>query len=188
MIIGIYGKIGSGKTTIAKYIRNKYDFDLIEADALAKEIVEEENIKQRLQEVFPQCFDNNVLNRAKLRQELARSASNAKLINEIIWPRLREVIIEKVASYDNNNIIIDGAILPLLNISEIDVYIKITVGNPLINCLRVYSRDKKGWFQTVKILKQQKIKNFAYNFKIKNRKSRETFQKIDQIIEKIVHQ
>jgi dephospho-CoA kinase len=52
--------------------------------------------------------------------------------------------------------------------------------------LRVYKRDKKSWYQTIKILKQQKLKNFAYNFKIKNRKTLSTFYKVDQIIEKIV--
>ncbi|AUF83588.1 dephospho-CoA kinase [Mesoplasma syrphidae] len=186
MIIGLYGKIGSGKTTIAKYIRSKYDFDLIDVDELAKEIVEEKEIKEKLRKAFPHCFDGNVLNRAKLRQELAKSASNTELINKIIWPRLKEAIIQKIALY-NSDIVIDGAILPLLSISQIDIYIKVTVGNPLINCLRIYSRDKKGWYQTVKILKQQKLKKFAYNFKIKNRKSRATFLKIDQIIEKIVH-
>jgi dephospho-CoA kinase len=56
---------------------------------------------------------------------------------------LRELIIQKISSY-SENIVIDGAILPLLNITEIDVYIKVIVGDPLINCLRVYKRDKKS--------------------------------------------
>jgi dephospho-CoA kinase len=84
MIIGIYGKIGSGKTTIAKYIRNKYDFDLIETDKLAKEVVEEPPIKFELIKAFPDCFEKGILNRAKLRKKLAKSAKNTEIINRIV--------------------------------------------------------------------------------------------------------
>jgi len=64
MIIGIYGNIGSGKTTLAKYLAKKYHFVYLSLDELAHNvIIENQALKTELLNLKDQqivdLFDEN---------------------------------------------------------------------------------------------------------------------------------
>ena len=39
MIIGVMGGVGSGKSTVLNYLENNYEANIIEADKVAKEVI-----------------------------------------------------------------------------------------------------------------------------------------------------
>jgi len=64
MIVGIYGNIGSGKTTLAKYLAKKYHFVYLNLDELARSvIIENQTLKTELLNLKDQqvvdLFDKN---------------------------------------------------------------------------------------------------------------------------------
>ena len=51
MIIGLTGGIASGKSTVSKYLREK-GYQIFDADKIAKDLTNEDNIKNKIVENF----------------------------------------------------------------------------------------------------------------------------------------
>ncbi|WP_051636029.1 dephospho-CoA kinase [Mesoplasma photuris] len=165
MIIGIYGIIGSGKSTIAKYLAEQSGYKLIQLDEISKKVLSNEKILNELKKNDASIFSNEVLNRSAFRNKLFLNKKYANQINIILWPKIKEETLKEI---DQENVIIDGAILPVLNILNIDKMIKISTSNDEINIDRVIKRDNVDKAQVIKIIEQQKelIKNFKFDLEI----------------------
>ncbi|PPE05070.1 dephospho-CoA kinase [Entomoplasma ellychniae] len=178
MIIGIYGTIGSGKSTFSKRFE-KFGFTLLECDKISSEIVNNKNIQKALQKVFPQCFEDNKLQRHELRKLIFNDENERVKLNAIVWPELKNYLIKTVGD-KNKNFIIDAALLPELEL-DIDLYIEIKT------CFwtatyRIFKRDKRPKKETLGIYLKQvkalskfksiekiKIKNNFWNKKYKDK-------------------
>lgn len=158
MIIGVYGTIGAGKTTISNKIK-KLKFKVINADIIAKEVINYRDIQAQLKKVFPEAFVNDKLDRSKLRKAISNDETKLNKLNLIVWPEIKNQI-SLLIQTNSGNIVIDAALLPELNL-PIDKYIRVKA-NILTTLFRVKKRDKIPFKETFLIYKKQKqrIKNY----------------------------
>lgn len=89
-IIGLTGGIGSGKSTVANYIASK-GIPVYIADEEAKKIMEREDVKQKIQNLFDQSVFNsdNSLNRKKIAEFVFNHPEKLKKLNSIVHPEVQ---------------------------------------------------------------------------------------------------
>ena len=78
-IIGLTGGIGSGKSTVANYIASK-GIPVYIADEEAKKIMERDDVKQKIQNLFTESILNsdNSLNRKKIAEFVFKNPDKLK--------------------------------------------------------------------------------------------------------------
>lgn len=143
MIIGICGKSGSGKSTIAKQITSRYKNAVhLDIDKIAHKSHQDEEVKQKIISTFTEAvFTNNEIDRKKLGRIVFVSKEKMKLLEEITW----EFIEKEIDNFINKNkdkiIILDYILLPLTKYFD-KCNIKILLDIPYhIRKQRVLSRD-----------------------------------------------
>ena len=143
MIIGICGKSGSGKSTIAKQITSRYKNAVhLDIDKIAHKSHKDEEVKQKIIGTFTESvLTNNEINRKKLGRIVFASKEKMKLLEEITW----EFMEKEIDSFINENkdkiIILDYILLPLTKYFD-KCNIKILLNIPYhIRKQRVLSRD-----------------------------------------------
>jgi len=96
-IIGITGGIGTGKSTVADILREK-NYPVIDADIITKDILNDSSVLIRLEEEFPQAFNEHILNKKVLSDIVFNSKQKLIRLNAITHP----IIAEKIQSIINN--------------------------------------------------------------------------------------
>ncbi len=127
MIIGIYGNIGTGKTTLAKYLSKKSNYILLNVDLIAKNLLKQKNIKKEINFIFPNILnEKNEIKNFYLKNKIFNSLKNNWKFNNWFTPILTNEINRQINIINNKNIIIDCAILNLLKIKKINylIYLK----------------------------------------------------------------
>lgn len=187
MIIGIYGYIGAGKTSACKYLQNKYNFNYLSADKIAKEIMQESAVLFFLKHYFPKTVINNTIDKNRLREIIfTNKASNTKL-NNYLWLKINKKITTIVNNNSQQNLLIEAININTLKLSFKNIIFITANKTVIIN--RVIIRDKQSSGQTKKILKIQKtfFKQIKPNYKITSNSSLFKFyKKLDKIMKKIL--
>lgn len=116
LIIGIVGKVSSGKTTVSEYIKRKRDSVLVlDADKIAKEIYYKDvNILKDLREFFgDDIFDSErEINFDVLARKVFSNQNELKKLNRLMFPLIRKEIKNILnGNRDKKYIIIDAAVL-----------------------------------------------------------------------------
>jgi dephospho-CoA kinase len=85
--IGLTSGIGSGKTTVAKVFET-LGIPVYYADDAAKELMnKDENLKQQIIHYFgEQAYENNLLNRKYLAQQVFNNPAKLELLNNLVHP------------------------------------------------------------------------------------------------------
>ena len=92
--IAVTGGIGSGKTTVARYIHKGYDANVFFADTEAKDLLtSSSNIQLALRDAFGDyIFHNGSIDTKRLSEKAFSSSDNQNTINNIIWPEVRKLV------------------------------------------------------------------------------------------------
>lgn len=115
MIIGIAGGIGSGKTLAADYLFNNHQFEILDNDVTAREIVEKGS---PLLDIITDHFgleiltENQTLNRPVLRQKIFDNPREKIWLESVTHPEIRKRTLAKIASVPQNQVIL--LVSPLL--------------------------------------------------------------------------
>ncbi|WP_305403152.1 dephospho-CoA kinase [Photobacterium leiognathi] len=93
LVIGLTGGIGSGKTTVANLFADTYGIDIIDADIVAREVVEPNTFG--LNAIIEKCgkeilLEDSTLNRAKLRDAIFSQPELKVWLNNLLHPLIRE--------------------------------------------------------------------------------------------------
>lgn len=101
-IIGLTGGIGSGKSTVASYIASK-GIPVYIADDEAKKIMEREDIKQKIQNLFAESIlsSDNSLNRKKIAEFVFNNPNKLQELNAIVHPEVQLHFTNWVKSHEN---------------------------------------------------------------------------------------
>ncbi|WP_318510746.1 dephospho-CoA kinase [Photobacterium leiognathi] len=93
LVIGLTGGIGSGKTTVANLFADTYGIDIIDADIVAREVVEPNTFG--LNAIVEKCgkeilLEDSTLNRAKLRDAIFSQPELKTWLNNLLHPLIRK--------------------------------------------------------------------------------------------------
>ncbi|WP_305406169.1 dephospho-CoA kinase [Photobacterium leiognathi] len=93
LVIGLTGGIGSGKTTVANLFADTYGIDIIDADIVAREVVEPNTFG--LNAIIEKCgkeilLEDGTLNRSKLRDAIFSQPELKTWLNNLLHPLIRE--------------------------------------------------------------------------------------------------
>lgn len=100
--IGLTGGIASGKSTVARMLR-EYAIPIVDADVCAREVVEPgEAAYQKIIETFGETIlhPDRTLNRKQLGEIIFNDEEKRKQLNAIVHPEVRKRMLEKAAAYE----------------------------------------------------------------------------------------
>ncbi|ALA97341.1 dephospho-CoA kinase [Spiroplasma kunkelii CR2-3x] len=187
MIIGVYGYIGAGKTSTCEYLQNKYHFTYLNADKIAKEIMQEPTVLLFLEQTFPGIVINGVLNRERLRKIIFTNPLANNKLNNYLWPKVNQQIITIINNNPNQKFLIEAIGLSTLALS-FTTKIFITANKKNI-ITRINARDQQSSEQIEQLLKIQAnfFKQIKPDYKVTTKKSLlELYQELDKIMEDIL--
>ena len=99
-VIGLTGGIGSGKSEVCRYLKNKYGAEIMMADDVAHEVTEPgSKCWERLKELFGEDYflEDGSLDRKKAGALAFRQPEILQKMNEIIHPAVWDEIQERLA-------------------------------------------------------------------------------------------
>lgn len=97
--IAITGIIGSGKSTVSQIIRDN-GYSVFDADAVNSELLKDPLILSRIENRFPNAFENGVLVRAKLASEIFNNPDSKSDLENILHPIIRKRMLKDAKNTD----------------------------------------------------------------------------------------
>ncbi|EEX34839.1 MULTISPECIES: dephospho-CoA kinase [Vibrio] len=99
-VVGLTGGIASGKTTVANLFQSQFGIEIVDADVVAREVVEpgSEGLKA-IEERWGSgiLLHDGTLNRAKLREVIFANEEEKAWINGLLHPMIREKMLADIA-------------------------------------------------------------------------------------------
>lgn len=120
-VVGLTGGIGSGKSTAAK-IFSGLNIVVVDADQLAREVVEPGSqaltaIKKHFGKAI--LLPDNSLDRSQLRDIVFADAKQRHWLEELLHPRIRKLLTERIQSAESAYVILESPLLLETNQKEI---------------------------------------------------------------------
>lgn len=157
-VIGLTGGIGSGKSTVSKYLKDK-GYEIIDADQIAKELVLPcSETLQKIHGVFGDgiLLEDGQLNRKALAELIFTNVEKKKQLDDIMLGEIIRIILERLeyARTFNKTIFVDA---PLLFEAGLEKYVEqtwVVDASDELRISRVVERD-----QTTPEMVQARINN-----------------------------
>lgn len=105
-IIGLTGGMGSGKSSVAAFMRSRKRIAYIDADQVCRELLEpEQKGWLACRESFGVKYFNNdqTINRSRLRRDLFNDKQFRCQVNKLIHPLARETILSRTARHNDRD-------------------------------------------------------------------------------------
>lgn len=93
LVIGLTGGIASGKTTVANLFKQQFKIDIVDADIVAREVVEPgtPGLTAIIEHFGSDIVrDDQMLDRAKLREKIFSNQDEKDWLNKLLHPIIRE--------------------------------------------------------------------------------------------------
>ena len=190
MNIGITGSIACGKSTVSDYLIEK-GYTIIDADKLGHVALTSNDVKRKLTEKFgDNILENNEISREKLGRLVFGNDDNLKILNSIIHPKIKELILKLQEEHkDENLVFLDIALLYEANFVDLVEKVVVVYIDEKVQLERLMTRNFLSMEEALmRIESQMKAKEKASlgDYVINNSYSKEdTFRQIDKIIKKL---
>ena len=187
-IIGITGGIGSGKTTITKYIET-LGYPVYIADDEAKKLLDTPEVVNEIRNAFgEEIIKNNLVDKKKLATFVFGNENKLKQLNEIVHPKVRKNFTNWLKQCDKPFVVKEAAILFESGAyKDCDFTILVTAPED-VRVERVIKRDNTNKEDVIKRIRSQwsdEDKAKLADFVIKNVDLEQSKKEIDEIIKKI---
>lgn len=119
-VIGLTGGIASGKTTVANLFKQQFKIDIVDADIVAREVVEPGSTGlNAIIEHFGIDIvrEDQSLDRAKLREQIFSNPDEKAWLNALLHPMIREKMIEDLEQVESEYALL---VVPLLIENKLD--------------------------------------------------------------------
>jgi dephospho-CoA kinase len=120
-VIGLVGGVGSGKSYLARLLRDKHPVEIVEGDAAGHHVLEEAAVKEQLRKVFGDSIftPGGEVDRRQVRGLVfgpsAGHKAALKKLEEVVHPRIAEILASQVSRARANPgveaVILDAAVL-----------------------------------------------------------------------------
>ena len=190
MNIGITGSIACGKSTVSDYLKEK-GYTIIDADKLGHVALTSEDVKRRLSETFgANILVNNEISREVLGKLVFGNDNNLKKLNNIIHPKIKELILKLQEEHKNEDLVfLDIALLYESNFVDLVEKVVVVYVDDDVQLERLMARNSLSKEEALKRIESQmspQEKASLGDFVINNSYRKEdTFQQIDEILEKL---
>ena len=168
--IGLTGGIASGKSTIAKYIKEYKDIPILDADQYSKDLIKpNSNCYKKVVAYFgPQIVDQhssgNEINRALLKRIIFENSIHRTWIQNLLHPLIKEKMIEQCNQFEKNKILL--LVIPLLFEAKFtDLCTEIW----LVKCPREIQKKRLMLRNKISDNEAEKIINLQLNFEDKSK-------------------
>ena len=188
--IGITGSIACGKSTVSDYLIAK-GYTIIDADKLGHVALTSDDVKRKLAEKFgDEILENNEISREKLGKLVFGNDDNLKILNSIIHPKIKELILKLQEEHkDEDLVFLDIALLYEANFVDLVEKVVVVYVDEDVQLERLMMRNSLPKEEAIKRVESQmspREKASLGDFVINNSYSKEdTFQQIDEILEKL---
>ena len=182
-IIGITGRTGSGKSHACSWINAHIDsVEHLDCDEIGHEILKENPIKKQLFDIFGNDInENDTINRKKLGQIVFNNKEQLFKLNDIVHPKICEIVKKRIDTTSKKVIIIEGALIHQVGLEHVCNH-TICIDSPTTSILK--RRPDKDIILT----KQPKANDYINmcTHTIKNNANIERFEeKIQQLFERL---
>ena len=191
-VIGITGNSGSGKSTIAKIIKEKYNGIIIDADKIAKEMT---NTNSEYLEKIIKTFGMKIIKNNKLdRKELSKIVFNDKKEKEKLDKLTFKYIVDeiknriKILKEKNEIIILDIPLLFESKLNELCDFVIGVIADEKEKIARICKRDDINQEESFKRIKSQPEDKFYIensNYIINNSNMKNLNIEIEKIIKNL---
>lgn len=157
-VIGLTGGIASGKTTVANLFKQQFKIDIVDADIVAREVVEPGSPGlNTIVEHFGADIvrDDQTLDRAKLREKIFSNPEEKAWLNGLLHPMIREKMIEDLEQVTSDYALL---VVPLLVENKLDSLcdrVLVVDVDPQTQISRTVKRDNVSEEQANAILASQ---------------------------------
>lgn len=184
LIVGLVGKVGSGKSTVAAIMKEEYGFETIDVDQVGHKALELE--KDHLIKTFGSSIldDTGGIDREHLGMLVFSDTRKLSKLNSLVHHRIKELVFKHISEYSGvKKFIIDAALLFEIGLDSYCDFV-VSVEAPE-NLIRQRVRKYRHWTaeKTEDVLRSQKYLNLLRDkthFVIYNN---DTLQKIKKQIE-----
>ncbi len=158
LVIGLTGGIASGKTTVANLFKQQFKIDIVDADIVAREVVEPDTPGlNAIIEHFGNDIvrDDQMLDRAKLRERIFSNSEEKAWLNNLLHPIIREKMIEDLQQVTSEYALL---VVPLLIENKLDSLcdrVLVVDVDPETQVSRTMKRDNVSEEQAKAILASQ---------------------------------
>ncbi len=158
LVIGLTGGIASGKTTVANLFKQQFKIDIVDADIVAREVVEPGTpglnaiIQHFGQDI---THDDNTLDRAKLREKIFSNPEEKAWLNALLHPIIREKMIEDLQQVTSDYALLVVPLLVENNLDSLCDRVLVVDVEPETQISRAVKRDNVSEEQAHAILASQ---------------------------------
>ncbi len=145
IVLGLTGSIGMGKSTTAKFFKQK-GIPVYDADETVHQLYQDESVIKRITAIFDDCLTDNHIDRAKISRQIVQDSAKLVSLEKIIHPLVREKENAFVATHRKNGdklVVLD---IPLLfetgGLERVD---KIAVVSAPMEIQRQRVLQRDGW-------------------------------------------
>lgn len=163
-MIALTGCIGSGKSTVAKILSQEYSFDVVDCDALAKEVAQDADVLSEVAALLgEECVVDGQLKRKKVREIVFADAEMHRKYSALFFDRVKSLLQQRTKGLQT--VFVE---IPVLSAFEWDWSEVWLVESSTDKCVgRVVSRDGVSEDNVNDILVRQSVCE-AYTLKIEN--------------------
>ncbi|HDM8240601.1 dephospho-CoA kinase [Vibrio campbellii] len=157
-VIGLTGGIASGKTTVANLFKQQFKIDIVDADIVAREVVEPgtPGLNAIIEHFGADIVrDDQMLDRAKLRERIFSNPEEKTWLNGLLHPMIREKMIEDLEQVTSDYALL---VVPLLIENKLDSlcdHVLVVDVDPQTQVSRTVKRDNVSEEQAKAILASQ---------------------------------
>ncbi|MGR4019418.1 dephospho-CoA kinase [Vibrio harveyi] len=157
-VIGLTGGIASGKTTVANLFKQQFKIDIVDADIVAREVVEPgtPGLNAIIEHFGTDIVrDDQTLDRAKLREKIFSNPEEKAWMNGLLHPMIREKMIEDLEQVTSDYALL---VVPLLVENKLDSLcdrVLVVDVEPQTQISRTVKRDNVSEEQAKAILASQ---------------------------------
>lgn len=157
-VIGLTGGIASGKTTVANLFKQQFKIDIVDADIVAREVVEPgtPGLNAIIEHFGADIVrDDQTLDRAKLREKIFSNPEEKAWLNGLLHPMIREKMLEDLEQVTSDYALL---VVPLLVENKLDSLcdrVLVVDVDPQTQISRTVKRDNVSEEQANAILASQ---------------------------------
>ena len=155
-MVGITGKIASGKSSATKYLAS-LGASILSSDEIVEELYKDEKVSNLLEKSLNIKFSTNVVNKNELRNHLLINPKDKKKVERLIHPLVEKRITEFLSKEINPIRVVE---IPLLFEAKLDHYFDTIIVidvNKNTQLDRLNSRDKNKAMYLLEINKTNKV-------------------------------